>query len=493
MKKILFSVFYFILILASAQNQTYFSEDMVLDVDDYSIYAQVIGVDSVSNVHIVSTNNTFPDQTYTDTDGNTINVYDELNQGKTVVLTFFNHYSTICQQEVPFLNHLYQIFDLNENKTTQIAFECNSHSNLTSLGGFNNLYGNWDIEYPVVNLNGFSSASPDPVISFLSLVTNQTVPSYIIISPDKTYTIVSAVLSTNEVLSEVTQAILSSQEISTNHDIDLYDLEHDRCDDNTNVFVNVQNTGTQVINGFQIQFFDVNDTMFESVTLPYVLPALFRSEVGVFFNTTIDSSFTVKVKINSLSECTLNNIHDVDYQSNATLISDQIDIEIKTDDYPQEIAWILRDHTLGMVVDSAGLNSDGVIVGIPSGVNNYSPILEVNHCYTFQIYDKLGDGICCNNGDGYFKIFDEQTGGLVDEGGSYLNSAKSHFKVVDNLSIETIDGENSNVFKPIKNIEYFDVLGRLLSHPIPNTITIKKTTYEDDTFSTEKIHLKFVE
>jgi len=324
MKKILFSAFYFILFLASAQSQTYFSNDMALDVDDYSVYAQIIGVDSVSNVQVVSSNNTFPNQTYTDTDGNVINVYDELNQGKTVVLTFFNHFSTICQQEVPFLNHIYQVFDLNENKTTQIAFECNSHSNLSTLGGFNNLYGTWEMEYPIVNLNGFSSASSDPVISYLSLITNQTVPSYIIISPDKTFTVVSAVLSTNEVLSEVTQAILNSQEINSNHDIDLYDLEHDRCDDNTNVFVNVQNTGTHIINGFQIQFFDINDSMFETVTLPYVLPPLFRSEVGVFFTTPIDSSFTVKVKISSLTECTLNNIHEVDYQSNPPVCSSNI-------------------------------------------------------------------------------------------------------------------------------------------------------------------------
>lgn len=492
MKKILFSVFYIILFQALAQNQTYFSEELVLDVDDYSFHAQIIGVDSVSNVEIISSNTTFPDQTYTDINGNIINVYDELNQGKTVLLTFFNHFSTICQQEVPFLNHLYQVFDVNENKTTQIAFECNSNSNLTSLGGLNNLYGDWGIQYPIVNLNGFLMSSPDPVTAFLSNITEQTVPSYIIISPDKTYTIVSGVISTNEVLSEVTQEILKSQGINQDDDLAFYDIEHDRCDDNTNVFINVQNTGLNTINGFQIQFYDMNDSLFETVTLPYVLEPMFRSEVGVFFNSAIDSSFTVKVEISSLTECSLNNIQEVDYQSNAFLVSNQINIEIKTDDYPQEIAWILRDHTLGIVVDSAGLNSNGTIVGIPEGVNNYSPSLDVNHCYTFQIYDKLGDGICCNNGDGYYKIFDAQTGGLIDEGGSYLNSAKSHFKAVDNLSTDSFEN-TSSVFKPIKKVEYFDILGRLITQPIPNTITIKKTTYEDDTFSAEKIHVKFVE
>jgi hypothetical protein len=37
-------------------------------------------------------------------------------------------------------------------------------------------------------------------------------------------------------------------------------------------------------------------------------------------------------------------------------------------------------------------------------VYNHNWVLNPNDCYTFEIYDSYGDGICCSYGQGYYKI-----------------------------------------------------------------------------------------
>src|SRR5690606_3948614 len=98
-----------------------------------------------------------------------------------------------------------------------------------------------------------------------------------------------------------------------------------------------------------------------------------------------------------------------------------VKVEIKTDNYGNETYWRI-------------LNSDGVKVAeggndivennygtgnVPptSGPDTYSPNtiynievnLDASDCYTFEIFDYYGDGMCCQYGNGYFKIRNLET------------------------------------------------------------------------------------
>jgi hypothetical protein len=68
-------------------------------------------------------------------------------------------------------------------------------------------------------------------------------------------------------------------------------------------------------------------------------------------------------------------------------------LDIKTDDYPDEISWTLTQDSNNKVV----LEGEG---------NGRSDVcLAEGECFTFVIKDKYGDGMCCEYGEGYYTGF----------------------------------------------------------------------------------------
>jgi Lysyl oxidase len=84
---------------------------------------------------------------------------------------------------------------------------------------------------------------------------------------------------------------------------------------------------------------------------------------------------------------------------------DQIQILIHPDNQPTEAHWSLRDYYTHALLDT-GSRSQGDTVCIPKGT-----------CILFTIHDDYGDGLCCNQGKGYYLI--RVNGVTVDSGGSY--------------------------------------------------------------------------
>ena len=77
----------------------------------------------------------------------------------------------------------------------------------------------------------------------------------------------------------------------------------------------------------------------------------------------------------------------------------QIRVEIFTDDYGEENSWELRD-----------LSSNRVVVEVPLGKYGPGTRDKVEVCvrdgtYRFTMTDGIGDGICCKNGKGFYKLY----------------------------------------------------------------------------------------
>jgi hypothetical protein len=90
-----------------------------------------------------------------------------------------------------------------------------------------------------------------------------------------------------------------------------------------------------------------------------------------------------------------------------------------TDNYPEETSWTLTN-----------VNSNDVTISIDAGTYSnknslYEEIycIEATQCYEFTISDSYGDGICCSEGNGYFKILYEEE--LLLEGGDFGGSQSS--------------------------------------------------------------------
>jgi hypothetical protein len=90
---------------------------------------------------------------------------------------------------------------------------------------------------------------------------------------------------------------------------------------------------------------------------------------------------------------------------------DVITIEIMPDDFPLEITWALTINGTSYVVASGG------------PLDKYNTLYEYHYCadpdscYDFYVFDDAEDGICCDYGIGYYRIY--LNGALVDSGGQY--------------------------------------------------------------------------
>lgn len=95
----------------------------------------------------------------------------------------------------------------------------------------------------------------------------------------------------------------------------------------------------------------------------------------------------------------------------------QVLLKLRTDQYGAETYWELRDEN-GAVLESGGNqdvgpNGGGKFTGINSGPGAYGNnhlirdtfFLPEPGCYSFHIVDAYGDGMCCDYGNGYYKLY----------------------------------------------------------------------------------------
>jgi len=94
----------------------------------------------------------------------------------------------------------------------------------------------------------------------------------------------------------------------------------------------------------------------------------------------------------------------------------RITIDLFTDKYPNENTIYIQDENEAIIYQITGLTKK-------NSLHRFNVCLPVG-CYFFSISDQFGDGICCDNGNGYFS--------LQLDGNEILNG--SNFGALDSIS-----------------------------------------------------------
>lgn len=81
----------------------------------------------------------------------------------------------------------------------------------------------------------------------------------------------------------------------------------------------------------------------------------------------------------------------------AAAVTNNVNLVLRTDNAPGEITWELLDDQ-GTVLYSGGPYTQN------QTMYNHSFTLNTAGCYSFVIYDAGGDGICCGNGVGFYRL-----------------------------------------------------------------------------------------
>lgn len=93
--------------------------------------------------------------------------------------------------------------------------------------------------------------------------------------------------------------------------------------------------------------------------------------------------------------------------------NNELSLNLLLDNYPDETSWVLTDNT--DIVFASG----GPYDGQPGAFLNI-PICLPDGCYKFQMFDSFGDGICCDYGNGYYLLKD-QNDQVLAAGGEFEN------------------------------------------------------------------------
>ena len=99
------------------------------------------------------------------------------------------------------------------------------------------------------------------------------------------------------------------------------------------------------------------------------------------------------------------------------------EVSLTTDRFPDETSFEVTNDDLGAVVISEGNFTEFETI-----YDTMQYCLDVEASYTFTIYDSFsihGDGICCDNGDGEYKI--HLAGVLIGSGGEFGGSESHQF------------------------------------------------------------------
>jgi hypothetical protein len=158
---------------------------------------------------------------------------------------------------------------------------------------------------------------------------------------------------------------------------------------------------------------------------------------------TITQTSLVEYKITSPNDQTSDDILNIKVVRNIAQTT-EVRIEITTDAYGSETRWYLVTEDLQSAYTAGGpynnLSAAGTTVQTPVTFN----LPAGQTCYYFAVTDDENDGMCCNYGQGGYKVFSNNE--LVFEGGVFEDEDLRLFYVNTKVGIEETN------FKPVVDV-----------------------------------------
>lgn len=89
-------------------------------------------------------------------------------------------------------------------------------------------------------------------------------------------------------------------------------------------------------------------------------------------------------------------------------------VNLQTDEYPEETSWFITtgDTEIEVIAFGGPYTIQGDLIST-------NVCLEKETCYNFTIFDALGDGICCDYGEGFVYIADQNGNEVLENDGNF--------------------------------------------------------------------------
>ena len=125
----------------------------------------------------------------------------------------------------------------------------------------------------------------------------------------------------------------------------------------------------------------------------------------------------------------------------------QIDLELLTDNWCEETSWTFKDAD-GNTLYSGGPYQQNVE---DNTLFNYTFDVVIGECYSFEILDSYGDGICCSQGNGYYQLTDDND--VIIASGGEIGFGEVTYTSNETLSVNEFEASSIKLYpNPTSNI-----------------------------------------
>lgn len=106
----------------------------------------------------------------------------------------------------------------------------------------------------------------------------------------------------------------------------------------------------------------------------------------------------------------------------------EVTITIQTDDWGDETIWILMDENENPLAGNVDMNTGNIDWLDSNELYTYTVPVTNGACYMFGVLDISGDGMCCEFGEGYYRV-ETSNGTVIAEGGEFAQQVTHPFRI----------------------------------------------------------------
>ena len=168
-----------------------------------------------------------------------------------------------------------------------------------------------------------------------------------------------------------------------------------------------------------------NNTPLQNLSWTGNLPLYGEADI-VFNNFSLSGTGTLETRVTAVNylavdDDTTNNARTNYFVQASDFNSQKVVLRMRTDNFGAETYWELRDDA-GNVLDhggneAVGPDGGGKYFGISSGPGAYGNLafikdtldLPASGCYSIHFVDAYGDGMCCEFGNGFYRLYNLDT------------------------------------------------------------------------------------
>jgi len=124
-----------------------------------------------------------------------------------------------------------------------------------------------------------------------------------------------------------------------------------------------------------------------------------------------------------------------------------VTLTILTDDWGDDIVWLLMDENEDPIQGNINMNTGQIDWLNDNELSTYTIPVVNGQCYMLGILDIGGDGLCCANGEGYYRL-ETANGTIIAEGGEFGQQVMHPFRIDTSMG-------TGDVAKALNNIKLY--------------------------------------